>query len=319
MITTALVAVLYLVILLELLFKDDLIIVRYLHFGYLSIFLLSTFLMLYFLVRSIFSNKKSLIKLLILLPAFIFITIKYFTPFFLHHQPLTEATNNSSSFTFLSFSVNHRNKKYEEVTQLLKQNPADIICLQEIPYSRYQLFWSSMKTAGVNQYQHVYSRKKSLMILSKQAITPNKTMPYLQATTKLDGHILKIWNLHSPKSLKKKNYQDFYFTKLLQDIVADSSKYQLVCGDFNSTPHNDIVINLEEAAQLQAAYRYSKETINFSYPTVNGIIPSPLPLIKIDYLLFTSSFNIKDYQRIKEYAYSDHYPIKAVTQFQDNL
>ena len=87
-------------------------------------------------------------------------------------------------------------------------NPADVVCLQEIPYSRYALFTRAMKEKGLN-YHHVYSRKKSLMILSTKKITPHKTMPYLQATVELDGQAVKVWNLHSPKSLNKKNYHKY--------------------------------------------------------------------------------------------------------------
>lgn len=322
---TGVIIIFYLVVLVELFFKDDLMIVRYLHFGYLGIFLLSAILMLYFIIKPIFLGKKHLAKTLWFFPVFIFISIKYFSPFLIQSPlltqtivgPVTQEANNSIQYTFLSYSINHRNKSYDEVAQLLKKNPADLICLQEIPYSRYKQFWASIKAEGLSQYHHVYSRKKSLMILSKQEIIPNKTMPYLQATTILDGQALKIWNLHSPKSLTKKNYQNFYFHKLQNDIQADLTQHKLVCGDFNSTPHNDIISELKETGQLQAAYEHSKTTLDFSYPTINGIIPSPVPFLKIDYLLFTKNFNIKSYKRIKEHANSDHYPIMATVQLQE--
>ncbi len=315
MIAAGLILITYGIILLELLFKDNVIMVRYLHFGYLALFIFSAGLMTVFVARSLVTNNRK--KLLWFLPAFLFISVQYLAPFISGTNILPQSTNNktqdrASTFNFMSFSVNSRNKDYDQVAQLLKDNPSEVICLQEIPYSRYTLFTSAMKRQGLT-YHHVYSRKKSLMILSKQAITPNKTMPYLQATVTLNGQAVKIWNIHSPKSLAKKNYQRFYFDKLKEDVKADTTTYKLVCGDFNSTPHNDIVseFHTQQYGLLQAAYKHSSAPLSYTYPTPKAIISSPIPLLKIDYLWFTPNFNINHYQRLSQYANSDHYPITA--------
>jgi len=316
MILTGLIIIAYGIVLLELLFDDSVMLVRYLHFGYLALFIVSV--CLFALLTARFLTTKKATKLLWFIPAFIFISFHYLAPFYskgyskgnsaASNEELSHSINKSNDFKFLSFSVNSRNKDYDSVAQLLKDNPADVVCLQEIPYSRYALFTNVMKKKGLN-YHHVYSRKKALMILSTKDITPHKTMPYLQATVELNGQAVKIWNLHSPKSLNKQNYQNFYFDKLKADIKADTSTHKLVCGDFNSTPHNTIVSEFN--AMFQAAYKHSKHPFRFTYPTSKGIIPSPIPLLKIDYLFFTSNFKIKHYQRIAQHANSDHYPIMA--------
>lgn len=319
MILTGLIIVAYGIVLLELLFNDSMMLVRYLHFGYLAIFIVSVCLMMLLTVRSFLATlitrtTRKTTKQLWFLPAFIFICFQYLAPFFSEgystasDEELGHSLNKSNDFKLLSFSVNSRNKDYDNVTQLLMDNPADVVCLQEVPYSRYTLFTKAMKKKGLN-YHHVYSRKKSLMILSTKKITPHKTMPYLQATVELDGQAVKVWNLHSPKSLNKENYQNFYFDKLKADIKADTSTHKLVCGDFNSTPHNTIVSEFN--TMFQAAYKQSTHPFQFTYPTSKGIIPSPIPFLKIDYLFFTSNFKINNYQRIAEHANSDHYPIMA--------
>jgi len=295
----------YITIIVESLLDDSYIVVRYLHFSYVALLIFSSLLFLYLLL----TKSK---KLLWLAPGLLFVIVSYLLPF------ITNISSNDSleklvptstpPIKVISFSVNSRNKDYRQVAQLLSNNPADIICLQEIPFSRYALFMTEMKQAGLN-YHHVYSKNKALMILAKDPITPHKTMPFLQASVNLNGHLIKIWNLHAPKSLKKMNYQHFYFDKLYEDVNSDKTEYKLVCGDFNSTPHNNILPLFMNT--LQPAYKQSPNPISLTYPTVKGIVPSPVPLIKIDYLLFSRNFKIDHYQRIAQYANSDHYPISA--------
>ena len=293
----------YTVILLELIFDDSFIAVRYLHFSYVVLLITTCLVFLYLLL----TKSK---RILWFIPALLFVITSYLLPFISSpssQQPLNIEPTTTSIKT-LSFSVNSRNKDYEKVTQLLRDNPADIICLQEIPFNRYALFLQHMKKARLD-YQHVYSKNKALMILAKHPIIPHKTIPFLQASVVINGTTLKVWNLHAPKSLTKMNYQHFYFDKVYDDVHADNTNHKLVCGDFNSTPHNNILplfMNI-----LQPAYKQAANPISLTYPTTEGIIPSPIPLIKIDYLLFSHHFKIDDYQRIAQYAHSDHYPIAA--------
>ncbi|MEE9352100.1 MAG: endonuclease/exonuclease/phosphatase family protein [Thiotrichaceae bacterium] len=307
MLSALLIIIVYGIIILELFFDDKLIAVRYLHFSYLALFVTSAILFLYL------ATKKSK-KMWWFAPAFLWVSLNYLLPFLSiseNAKPQSTANTtveNEAQFKFLSYSVNSRNKDYHQVAGLLTQHPADIICLQEIPYSRYELFKAQISDAGLN-YHHVYSKKRALMILSKHPIIPNKTMPYLEATIELAGNPVKIWNIHSPKSLTKVNYQHYYFDKLYEDVSSDTTPHKLVCGDFNSTPHNNILPLF--MTMLQPAYKKSHNPISLTYPTLKGVIPSPIPLIKIDYLLFSKNFNINNYQRLAQYANSDHYPITA--------
>lgn len=311
MLSVLLIIIIYGIIILELFFDDKLIVVRYLHFSYLAVFVISIILFLYLAI----TKSK---KVWWFAPAFLWVSLNYFLPFISispgtkSTQPQNTAAENEAQFKFLSYSVNSRNKDYPQVAELLAQHPADIICLQEIPHSRYERFKTQLSVAGLN-YHHVYSKKRALMILSKHPITPNKTMPYLKATIELEGNPLRIWNIHSPKSLTRVNYQRYYFDKLYEDVSSDTTPHKLVCGDFNSTPHNDILPLF--MTMLQPAYKQSSNPISLTYPTLKGIFPSPIPLIKIDYLLFSKNFSIKKYQRLSQYANSDHYPISATASF----
>ncbi len=306
MISNGLILLIYVLILMDGIFHDDVIAIRYLHFSYLALFLLSTLLLLYLVLRH---PRKSLW----FLPAFLVISLHFFQPFAASEKPLKNSINKASSLRILSFSVNSRNDHYADVARLLKQYPADILCLQEVPYSRYSRFISELHEAGVN-YHYVYSRLRALMILSRFPLTPNKTLPFLQATTTLPApwqhRVLKIWNIHAPKALTQKHYQDFYFKHLRQDIEHDPSPLKLVCGDFNATPHNDILQTFVPG--FQPAYHYAEQPLLFTYPTPAASLPTPFPVLKIDYILLSSHFSIDRYTRLTQYAHSDHYPIMAV-------
>ncbi len=309
MFSVLLIIIVYSIIIMELFFDDRFIAVRYLHFSYLALFLISCLLFIYFTI----SKSK---KLLWFAPAFLFVSLSYLTPFFSTSILDSHKDTSTKKLQFLSFSVNSRNIKYEQVSQLLKKNPSDIICLQEIPFSRYEQFKTELGKIGL-KYHHVYSKKRALMILSKQPITPIKTIPYLQASVMLQGNLVKIWNIHSPKSLTKMNYQHYYFDKLYEDVSSDKTPHKLVCGDFNSTPHNNILPKF--MTKLQPAYKHSNNPLSLTYPTLKGIVPSPIPLIKIDYLLFSNNFKIDRYQRLAQYANSDHYPISATVTFSNEI
>lgn len=302
MLTRWLIVLVYLIVLLELLLDDRLLGIRYLHFAYLAFYLTTTALFVYLVIHQ---QQKGLW----FLPAFLWVSFHYLQPFISSKLAADKQDTYDVPVSILSFSVNSRNRQYQQVAHLLKQYPADIVCLQEIPFSRYHLFIEQLQAAKLN-YQHIYSKKKSLMILSPHPITPKKTIPFLQATIDIGNNKIRVWNIHSPKSLTRKHFQRFYFEKLKQDIESDKSPLKLLCGDFNSTPHNDILPMF--SGILQRAHLYKTQPIAFTYPTPEADhIPSPIPLLKIDYILLNKPFHIDRYARLAQYAHSDHYPVMA--------
>ena len=121
MILTGLIIVAYGIILLELLFNDSMMLVRYLHFGYLAIFIVSVCLMMLLAVRSFLATlitrtTRKTTKQLWFLPAFIFISFQYLAPFFsegysqgysaANDEELGHSVNKPNDFKLLSFSVN---------------------------------------------------------------------------------------------------------------------------------------------------------------------------------------------------------------------
>jgi len=298
-----LIAVFYLIVGGELFLDDSEIALRYLHFAYLPYFALSS---LFFIYLIIFQRKKTQW----FLPAFIFISYTFFSPLFgflssTHKQPTPSPV---SKLKLLSFSVNSRNHNYQQVAQLIKQNAADVVCLQEIPYNRYALFIAALEKENLN-YQHNYSKLSSSMLLAKQKITPNATVPYQKATLTIANQTLRIWNIHSPKSLHRKHDQGKFMQMLTKDVSNDKIAHKLICGDFNATPHNTFIRPFFKT--MQPAFYAANNRLDFTYPTDKARIPTPMPFLKIDYFFLSNTMKATHYQRLTNHANSDHYPITA--------
>lgn len=304
------IATFYLLIALKLMLGDEFIVVRYLHFLYSFAMLVSVGFFVYLLLR----HRR---KLLWFIPAMLFIVISYWQPLFpknelqqaIAQDPQQTSQNNNQQFTLLSFSLNKSNHNYDDIATLLKNNPADIMCLQELPFDQYQTFTNTLKAHNIDMH-HNYSKQGLLMLLSKKPLTPLKTLPYQQAKTNLGDQEVLIWNLHSPKSLHVKQYQTAYLDRLRSDISSNNHAHKVVCGDFNSTPHNDAMQSL--FGFLTPAFHAANHKGLFTYPSPKSAFMSPFPFIKIDYLLFSSPFKVLSYERLSEYSHSDHYPIKSV-------
>lgn len=300
--TWLLIVVFYLIVSLELVFDDSNIAVRYLHFAYLPYFVLSLCFFLYLLL---FHRHK--IRWFI--PAFLVTSYTFFMPLWgssLLNTHNNDATAPIKKLQLLSFSVNSRNHDYQQVAKLIKNTAADVICLQEIPYSRYALFMQALTKENIT-YQHNYSKRASSMLLAKQNIIPNATIPFQKATLVVAGQTIRIWNVHSPKSLRRKHYQGKFMQMLDKDVKADKIPHKIICGDFNATPHNTFVRPFFNT--MQPAFHAASNRINFTYPTNNTKIKSPIPLLKIDYIFLSNTMKAIRYQRLTNHANSDHYPI----------
>ena len=88
----------------------------------------------------------------------------------------------------------------------------------------------------------------------------------------------------------------------IRRLIETISGPLLVIGDFNSTPHNWAYRHL--AAGLQDVYRLAGTGTGFTYP-------SAFPLVRIDYVLASSHWDVISAHVPKQYARSDHRPVLA--------
>ena len=89
--------------------------------------------------------------------------------------------------------------------------------------------------------------------------------------------------------------------KKLTEIIDESENPVVLCGDFNATPHSDILKPLYE--RLTSAADVVKKTNEFTLDSFN-------PYITLDYIFLSKEFKVISYDVIKEIA-SDHFPIRA--------
>ena len=86
-------------------------------------------------------------------------------------------------------------------------------------------------------------------------------------------------------------------------------------GRVKVTTDNDIMRQLKR--DFHAAHQHTFWPLSYTYPSLKSFIATPLPFIKIDFFLLSNSITVLQYQRLREYANSDHYPITTTITFQE--
>lgn len=265
------------------------------------------------------------------------------------HMPFNVMTYNTKLFDLYNWSHNETTRQ-KMFAQLKNANP-DILCMQEFfncDTGKYNNVDSLRNKLGYD-YQHVeYTltlRKNQHFgiitcsrypIVNKGSIVFNNRSNNICIYTDMlvAGDTVRVYNMHL-QSIRF-GYADKQFIDALtsaedaeneiensknilrrikraytkragqaESIAAHiaTCRYPvIVCGDFNDTPNSfayeTISENLEDAF-LECGYGYPR---TFS---------APLPLPRIDYLLYSKSFTASDYM-IDEKEYSDHYPVSCV-------
>ena len=94
----------------------------------------------------------------------------------------------------------------------------------------------------------------------------------------------------------------------IRELIEGASGPLLVTGDFNSTPHSWVYRHL--ASGLQDAHTVSGRGLGFTYPAA-------CPLVRIDYILASSHFEVVSAHVPEQYARSDHRPVVAHLRLRD--
>lgn len=87
----------------------------------------------------------------------------------------------------------------------------------------------------------------------------------------------------------------------LVEIIDSCLNPVVLCGDFNSTPHSNILKPIYE--RLTSAADVVGKTDEFTLDSFN-------PYITLDYIFLSKEFKVISYEVIKEIS-SDHFPIRA--------
>ena len=225
-----------------------------------------------------------------------------------------ETPPTAPTISVLSFNIGHFNQKYDQVAKLINDNPADIIFLQEV--AAPQKLIKNITIQKLNEaYHHHTDKITGLVILSRAPIKSANRLQGVLTRYRIAHSIgeITLWNIHVPRSVWSIEKQ----TKLLANLSNDLEHHpgpKIIAGDFNLTPYNHAMTKLSDQLNTTA----ESQSILFTYPTPLRPAGRIGPWVQIDHILTSPHFSLYNHERIKNYAGSDHYAIKAQLKFRGN-
>ena len=264
------------------------------------------------------ARAASLVALLVGAPF-----MAYYAPLFLPHS--TPAA--PADLTVMTYNILVSNTDVAQIAQNIRTNEPDVVALQELSPSmatRLQpLLVSDYPYRLINGAQGLglYSRYP---IRDARVLTLGPENSYAQwAIVDTPDGVLTVYNAH-PRNpdIKWGRWRgrwpyvaDFDPTRRdvavarLADLVAQERGPLIVLGDLNLSEHNAGYARL--TASLQDAHREAGSGLGNTFPAAPlGSIRVPFPLIRIDYVLYSS-----DLKAVTAYngasGGSDHRPVVA--------
>jgi len=305
--------------------------------GMMPILLFNVLLMLYWIIR---------LKIWFIIPLVaIGLNYKYIeAKYQFSNKEAHTITANDKLITIASFNVESFHGypsvySLGEITELMKEQQTDIICMQEVATST--TFTLDSISAMFKEYPFSYIDNRvnglSLAIYSKYPLVSSANFPFystkngaIWANINVNDNIIKVINCHlqttnfnQTKSLlknitlagfyesKKEAVRDIYdkmsenarMRATQTDIICrniDSTKHSVIlCGDFNDTPTSYTYYQITE--RLQDGFISAGSGFEYTFRYLHR-------LFRIDYI-----FHSKDITGIKyttpSFEFSDHNPV----------
>jgi endonuclease/exonuclease/phosphatase family metal-dependent hydrolase len=248
------------------------------------------------------------------------------------------------SYNVHMFSYNRdgESAKSQNIMQWLKDNQSDIKCFQEFYQDPTTPSRNSIKQLGKESgynysYQIIQGNPKrstyGMAIFSKFPIVnegvvldSRTTNGIIFADVRVEKDTIRIYNVHL-ESMNipsaeldniegiKENYRKT-LGKLKRGQVSRASQLQTLFEHMKNSPHKNILVGdfndvpysytyMSVRSMMHNAFELAGRGFGFTYNKV-------LFFLRIDNIFFDKSLKIKHFETHSEVDYSDHYPISAV-------
>ena len=247
-----------------------------------------------------------------------------------------------SDFTVLSYNVRLFNlfnwlpneNVPENIKRFIEEQNPDIICFQE--YSKYADYELDdykfrhiiMHGNKIKSGQAIFSKYR--IIDEGEIALPNSDNNVVYADIVKNKDTIRVYSIHlqsvniSPdinekideyKSKRIFNRLSEAFkvqqlqSELIQAHMEDFKGHKIICGDMNNTAFSYVYKNIRgnmNDAFVEAGSGFG-QTYNYKY------YPA-----RIDYILVDDVFDVKEFKTFKEFKNSDHFPIMARLNFNEN-
>ena len=262
--------------------------------------------------------------------------------------------NKSNTFKVLSYNVrlfnyfeNHTVNSGKKITEFIKSQKPDIICLQEFFISGYPSveealfidalggkYYSHIKVlgSGKNRYYGIVTLSRFPIVGRGEIIHPGSSSLSIYTDVLIQNDTFRIFNNHL-QSFRLKSMERSFIEELTtyndketinevkslsvslkKGFVKRALQAQVVKEHINRSTHPVIVAGDFNDTPVSYAYRKIRKGLNDSF--VNSgygagfTYKGNYPPNRIDYILYDNAL-INSFFEIKKVRYSDHYPIIA--------
>jgi len=237
-------------------------------------------------------------------------------------QPFTPnvATTKTKSFKHMQFNLNFRNQKMEKFTEFIKNNPMDIITLQEVTDEHREIL-EKLKVDGLavelsRDFPFLAQKKGeypyqaycnfravgAVAVLSKhpfetEAVCLNgaiwaKVLVDDKAINVLSTHLYWPYPHHQPEQVKE-------LLPILEGIPSPT----LISGDFNAVAWSHAVKQI-----ASASHTHIVDGLRWSIELKTQLPLLPFMKLPIDHLLLSDEFEVKSI-KVEDGLGSDHLPV----------
>lgn len=236
-----------------------------------------------------------------------------FAPLF--WPPTSIALAANTPLKVMSFNIWGYNQDIEAAAQLIGQEQADIVLLQEIyGHIGYKLFDALSHLYPDNRWHLVYEPDIGQAIVSRYPLTETEVSPrkgrMQKVVVKTPNGLISVWNVHTtaPAAWSRQYRQ----VAALAEDIAHTNGPLLVGGDFNTTDQAEAYQMINQ--HLKNAHWQAGWGFGFTFPAhaprFKGV-PILTPMVRIDHIFYSQHFRVRQARTLSISGGSDHFPIVA--------
>lgn len=247
--------------------------------------------------------------------AALFLLGVHFVPLFLFK---TSAPVAGEPLKVMTFNVFQGNKNATTIIDLILEENADIVALQELRPSTAEHLLEALEEWYPYHTLSSGKRVKGQALLSRYPlsdVSPGPDYRFQSAVIHTPAGPVTLLNIHTPSFYPVGWRQDWEkqrdFVQMVTAQVSGVESPLLVVGDFNTTPQAESYALIRQ--HLRDAFLDSGFGFGFSYPASPKLgIRLPTPLVRIDYIFHNDGLASHETRVLKTGGGSDHRPVVSV-------
>ena len=238
------------------------------------------------------------------------------------------ADNSAASLKIMTFNVHYNNRKAQEISEMIRKENPDVIAFQEltnglaIPLEAELGADYPYTLAGTMDRFTVALASRYPLV---KAPEPLASQRLVRATLQGPDGLIDIWVIHPYVGVSSEGWQ--LQKDILEVVAGEVAKAEgpvIVMGDFNTTDQAENYALLGD--HLKNAYQVAGQGFGFTFPVMSSrpsrnhslrtqILYWLAPVVRIDHIMVSSHFNVREIHLIPDNLGSDHRPVVATLQW----